>query len=367
MAATESADNWPMFGCDGSGTRANTGEKSAKVPYTFVWSIPPRVDNPVFCSEPIIGGGKFFILTQNQELIAYNIATGKVSWETSYFESFLEPVFYQGKLIVLTKKGTLFCYDAFNGKELWAKTFLSDYHYPPLLCHDKLYLMGKRSSGIDFFALNASNGDTIWKKVYQGVNSNAFAVNNDIICFTSVSSNDISGSFTEVIALSPKNGDIIWKTKVRGANHPVLSQGMVFVGTSDYLIHALSETTGKTIWQMRLEGNINHYTLYQNYLIAHCTTGKIFALDALTGKIHWNAVAGGNTSYIFSANGMVYYRSFDPLAGRRLISGEIYSADKQLYESVLLEKYNEYSRHASIGLGYLVVVGNNCIAVFKSI
>ena len=362
-AADERKDTWPMYGCTSSGTRANLGETLARPPYEVVWE---KEENINFVSEPIIAMDNVYIINENKELLAYKIKTGNLSWIFPHYETFWEPVYDQGRLYALTKEGTLFALDASTGEEYWTKLLDDNFIHPPLLCDRRLYLLAKKSIGIEFYVINPANGQIIWKKPIQHVHTNSFAVNEKIICFTTFDENDKSGLFNEVIALSVKDGKILWKTKINGANHPIINMGVVLVGSSNYYFYALNELTGEKIWRLKLEGNSNHYCSYYNYAIINTNTGKIYAVDILKGKMYWTATSGGNTSYIFSANGMAYFRSFYPLAGRDILSGAIFSADKAMFESVLLEKYKNYSKFASIGLNHLVAVGKNTLAVFKA-
>jgi len=102
---------------------------------------------------------------------------------------------------------------------------------------------------------------------------------------------------------------------------PVFSNGMIYAGGSDSILHAIDLNTGKQKWQLHTGGEIRSSAfLENNFLYLNGGDGIIYSLDAANGKINWTFKTNGEHRYDFAdyfnsspviANNVLYFGSGD--------------------------------------------------------
>ena len=107
---------------------------------------------------------------------------------------------------------------------------------------------------------------------------------------------------------------------------PVVSDGMVYVGSSDWDLHALDAATGEIMWRYRTSNEAYPAAIADGVVYSVTIEGYLYALDAKTGKGFWRYDIGRkeggsssevrNISSIAVGDGLVYVGS---------TSGEVYA------------------------------------------
>ena len=118
-----------------------------------------------------------------------------------------------------------------------------------------------------------------------------------------------------------------WKFKTRGwvNSCPVVSDGVVYVGSQNDYLYALDANTGEMKWKFKIgrvgnpvasNGAVYIITAMHSKIDSNTYLGKdhyLYAIDANTGKMKWKFKTGFllSTSCLTVANGIAYVRSYD--------------------------------------------------------
>jgi outer membrane protein assembly factor BamB len=111
-----------------------------------------------------------------------------------------------------------------------------------------------------------------------------------------------------------------WQSSVGGSSSLAVANGVVYAGSADGNVYALSATTGRTLWSFKTAGGavsspaVANGVVYAGSSIDAWHTGTLYALKASTGKLLWkftpNNRVGRWGAPLWStpvvANGVVY-------------------------------------------------------------
>jgi eukaryotic-like serine/threonine-protein kinase len=222
----------------------------------------------------------------------------------------------------------------------------------PAIVNDVVYL-----ADVSLFALNASNGELLWWQFDEGYSSPV--VENGIVytyngafnastgeqlwaingTFCAAVANglyytnyqDPSNNNTYFIGVNATTGGIIWTSTGTVGASPAIVNGKLFVPSSP--VSALDAYTGHKIWDSE-EGITAWFSpaVYDDLVYASAEGGRLYCLDASSGKTVWNQTVGGLDSptapavaygYVFvgSEDGNVY--AFDASSGEEKWSSTI--------------------------------------------
>ena len=77
------------------------------------------------------------------------------------------------------------------------------------------------------------------------------------------------------------------------AMEPIIAGRQLFVATHSGSVYALQAEIGQPLWRFQAHGAFLHSPAYSNGLVvAGCTDGNLYALDAKTGALRWSFLAG---------------------------------------------------------------------------
>lgn len=132
---------------------------------------------------------------------------------------------------------------------------------------------------------------------------------------------------------------IVWKAKTGGQviSSPTVSDGVVYIGSSDHTLYALDAVSGEIKWTYKTGGSINSTPLVSNGKVMFLSyDGNFHALDQTSGELSWKFKTGGEK--IFEVKDY-YNGSFKPdfwdfyLSSAIANDGLVYfgSSDENLY------------------------------------
>jgi outer membrane protein assembly factor BamB len=167
------------------------------------------------------------------------------------------------------------------------------------------------------FALNASNGRTVWTYKASGAVKGGLALSQGKLYF-----GDYSG---RVYAVQASNGHKVWTTGTSGSlfglrsgqfySTPAVAYGRVYIGNTDGRMYSFSADKGKLAWT---KGTGSY--VYASPAVAQVNGGKpavyfgsydgtFYACDARSGKVLWQHRDGGKISGSPTVIGNVVYYS----------------------------------------------------------
>ena len=191
--------------------------------------------------------------------------------------------------------------------------------FPPAVAYGRLYFTN--NSGV-MFAVNAKTGKRAWKhKVERCVAASPAVASHTVYqafmnrppCNSKAKPGRLEG---EVIAFASGFGKIRWRTKIGPTeSSPLLVGRNVVVGDWRGRVYALDARTGKVRWTFQGKGRIKGGVARSgNRLFVGTYDGYLYALRATTGKLIWRT------------------RSQDRLGGR----GQFYSTPTVAYGRVYI-------------------------------
>jgi len=304
----------------------------------LIWKVPvPRHGY----NSPILWADKLFLAggdAEMREVFCYNRNTGELLWQkevknidgspdkapkTTADTGLSAPTLTtDGKAVyALFGTGDLIAMD-FEGDRIWARNMgVPDNHYghsSSLICHDnKLIILYDTNRGGKIWALNCTNGETVWEQVRMNKISwsspilakidGKFQIITTTDPFISAHSLDTgeelwsveclmgevgasacygqglvfgSNEYARLVAIKPgENPEIIWENDeyLPEVASPVESEGLLFIATSYGIFACYNALTGEKFWEHEgMEG------YYASPLIAD---GKVYAID-MAGVTH---------------------------------------------------------------------------------
>jgi outer membrane protein assembly factor BamB len=116
-----------------------------------------------------------------------------------------------------------------------------------------------------------------------------------------------------VYALDASTGAVHWRVSTggQGSASPAIASGVVYIGSNDGLFSALDASTGAVRWQDQISVSEDASPVVANGAVYVGTTkGSLVALDSRTGALRWRSQPSSTSYFAFStpvvANGVVY-------------------------------------------------------------
>jgi len=212
---------------------------------------------------------------------------------------------------VASKNGTFYALNASNGETLWSKMLSTKFYSSPAFAEGLIFI---GSDDTKVYALNATTGEIIYTVTTGGsIYSSPTIYKNKVYI----------GSIDAKVYAFYINGTSLWTSvALDGAvySSPVIANGKIFVGTSNGTIYALDEASGAIVWSKTLTIAKPIYSsptfAYGNIFIGS-TDNNAYCLNSENGNIIWNATVDDK---IYSsptvANGVVFIGS---------LSGNLYA------------------------------------------
>ena len=194
-----------------------TGEVVALDPEngTELWRT--GLNSPVR-SAPTVYGGRIFVITSDNKLIALAQDDGRILWQHyAFFENLslmgkAAPAIDNGIGIAAFASGDVVAFRPENGSILWTESLgtsrlnsagseINDIRARPVIADDKVYIV---SSGGMLSALDLKNGGVIWEREIGGVNQPWLA--GEVLYVLS--------SYEELVALEASSGKILWVNRL---------------------------------------------------------------------------------------------------------------------------------------------------------
>ena len=320
---------------------AHSGFGTFGTPITFpaapTWSVALAGE----ISYPLIAGGKVFVTTTTPGttaspygtyLYALDKVTGAIVWgpvplSGTYFWS--GHAYDNGKIFVVNYDGLLKSFDANTGQAGWAVQLPNQYAFssPPTAVNGIVYVGGAGNGGT-LYAVDESDGAILWTAgVLNGDNSSP-AVSSDGVF--------VSYACQQVYKFDPISGLPLWHysgvCEGGGGSTPAYANGQLYVrdvvstppdrifsaatgapgpSFSATPIPALTAQTGyflnagtltandltsnQALWSFTGDGLlVSAPIVIDQVVIIASSSGNVYALDAGTGSLLWQAAAGAS-------------------------------------------------------------------------
>jgi outer membrane protein assembly factor BamB len=344
VSSSSFGDNWTMFRYDSAhtGTTTSIGPKQVVKLWTyeeghfdgsFIGSSAAIVEGVVY-----VGANEQSYATECGNIYAFDANTGTKIWNYSTNRAIYSSPAVSGGVLFIGIDDSVCAFNASTGLRIWNYPTGGVVISSPNVVNGAVYV---GSSDSNVYALNASTGNIIWNFTSTGPSEPA-------------AENGITGAF---------------------ASSPAVANEVVYIGSSDGNVYALSAATGAKIWNYTTSkqplysfGNqiYSSPTVSDGIVYVGSVGGNIYALNASTGAKIWNYCTNpdrlygggyyhGVTASPAIANGIVYVGSVD---------GNIYALNLSSGKQIWAEKFFRILSSVSVSDDVIYVgIANNVTAL----
>jgi outer membrane protein assembly factor BamB len=223
-------------------------------------------------SSPTVVDGVAYVGSDDKELHAVDLATGKEKWKFATGGPVRSiPAVVAGIAYFGSYDGVFYAVDAASGQLKWKFAMPGEKKFEAKGLHGCL----PRAQTIpDFWDLYLSSPAVAAGTVYVGSGDNN--------CY----------------ALNARSGELQWKFETKGVVHssPAVAGGTVFFGSWDTYLYAMDAKTGEEKWKFRTgEDPVNHNqtgiqsspAVVDGVVYFGCRDSNVYAVDAATGQEKW--------------------------------------------------------------------------------
>jgi len=210
----------------------------------------------------------------------------------------------QGIVYFGSSNNNFYAVNATNGQLVWKFTGTAGFSYSSATYEANTVYVGSIDSYV--YAFDALTGNIRWKTQLgtTGVESDAVVLNGTVY---------VGCSDDYLVAIDAATGSIKWRY-MTGRNisaSPTIGNGSVYFGSSDGNLYSLDSATGQLKWYFGTGAMINQSgpALVNGVVYVGSRDGYLYAVDAFTGKLNWRFSANGislEQSSPTVANGIVY-------------------------------------------------------------
>lgn len=324
-------DEWSQF----RGNSQLTGVSSSALPerLTLAWTY--EAGESIESSAAIVDG-TVFVGSQSGELVALELATGKILWKYRTKEGIGEssPAVSNGVVYIGDLAGMVHAVGVRDGKAVWTFMTSSEIKSSPVVVAGKV-LFGSYDGHL--YALSANTGALLWKLKTNGPVHSTAGVANGIAyiagCdenFRAIRISDgkelfriSSGAYTgasPALASGPRqaayygtfNNEVLsvdltarrvrWRYQHPERQFPFYSSAgvagdKVVLGGRDKLVHCLNAKTGKALWTFATRARVESSpAIAGDRVYVGSNDGRLYVLDLARGTKLWEFEAGAPLS-----------------------------------------------------------------------
>lgn len=284
-------------------------------------------------AAPVVSGGAVFAMDALARVTAVSVAGGML-WQADLTATFDRGgaqsggglAAQGGRVYATTGYGEVVALDASTGAVVWRQRMGSPAAGAPGVAGGLVYAMSADGTG---WALDSASGRVVWtlpaaENVLASDTGAAPAITGGTVIFPF--------SAGVMIAAASDSGTPLWQAAITGnrlgrafansgdiTGDPVVSGGVVYVGTAAGRTGAFSEATGERLWTAE-EGALNPPLVTGGSVFVVSDTGSLLRLDAGSGERIWGTVLPEFTA-AKPRNNLGIFTHFGPvLAGGRLVT-----------------------------------------------
>ncbi|MCB2076089.1 MAG: PQQ-binding-like beta-propeller repeat protein [Novosphingobium sp.] len=252
-------------------------------------------------ASPVIGDGKLFAMDTNGMVHAFDASSGGRVWSKSFRVSgdgsssvFGGGVSYDnGRVYVTTGLGEVAALEAGNGDQIWKKQPAGPLRGSPTVAFNAVYVMTQDNQ---IHALNAADGEQLWAESGSVGQAGVFGVAAPAAGQGTV----IAGYSTgELVAYRYENGRTLWSDALARTSistevgsltdvdaDPIIDQGRVYALGQGGRMAAYELVSGQRLWELNLAG-ISTPAVAGDWVFTLTDDAQLLAIQRSTGKVRW--------------------------------------------------------------------------------
>jgi outer membrane protein assembly factor BamB len=252
-------------------------------------------------SEPVVSGGKLYVIDTDATVHAFDAATGARLWTASVrtkgdktHAEFGGGVSADGdRLYVTTGVGDVAALDAANGKEIWKKRPGGPLRGSGTVANGHVYVMSQDNQ---IFAMAQEDGTVVWSESGTVQTTAIFGVAAPAAAQGTVIAGFSSGELT---AYRYENGRVLWgdalsrtsiSTTVAALTDidadPVIDRGRVFAIGQGGRMASYELVSGQRLWEINIAG-VATPAVAGDWVFVVTDAGRLLCVERASGKIRW--------------------------------------------------------------------------------
>lgn len=282
-------------------------------------------------SEPAVGGGRVYTIDTQANVRAFDERNGGLVWNTQIRGEgvgsdvlFGGGVAYQdGRVYGTNGAGQAYALDAATGAIVWNVQPGGPLRGSPTIAAGNVYVVSQDNQ---LYALNATNGETLWTGTGSFELANVFGAASPAFAQSTVVAGFSSGELT---AFRYENGQVVWVDALARTGistvvgtlsdidaDPVIDNGRVFsIGQGGRMV-AVELITGQRAWELNAAG-ISTPWVAGEWVYVVTDRAQLLAVARASGRIRWMAQLPRYTDPD-DRKGPIFWRG-PVLAGNRLV------------------------------------------------
>ena len=286
---------------------------SAPIPEEVKWVY--ETSGPLL-SSAAVAGGHVYLTTEEGHTLALDRETGAVVWEyASGFPSSSTPAVTEDWVIFAVRRGLVVALDRETGAVVWETDIASPIFASPVVAEGTVYIWAGDKK---LYALDAATGERRWDFTTKDwiLASASYAdgvvavASKDSRVHTVSARTGLRGLYYDAgqgrrigggpaihgdLAIFGSKGGLVYAIDRNAKTYP-LGRAIFRAKINLYVWNAISQPVQKgTVWSATVTGDVVHTPAVAGETVFVATTvGRVFALEALTGKQIWTAEVGGN-------------------------------------------------------------------------
>lgn len=274
-------------------------------------------------SGPALANGYIAVGTSNSALILLNQTNGKKLWQNKVSGEILSPpAIAYDKVIAKTIDGKVFAFNAADGKQMW----ISEHGSPSLVLKassspiviGNLVLIGFSDGKMD--AIDINSGRLVWQRSIAYASGSSDVERLVDIDADPIAEGDVVylGSYQGYIgALSLSNGQFIWRKRGSVYKNMLSAGNTLYVSDSHDVIWSINKRNGQVNWKQKVlkARGLTEPALIGNELVVGDKAGYLHFINSRSGELlgRFKASSGvstspsvvGKTLYVLTDNGML--------------------------------------------------------------
>ena len=264
-----------------------------------LWDISVAGSDEKFLAiRPVVQGGKLFLADPEGQVLAVDLANGKVIWRKETDAELSGGPGLVGEVVLVgAGEAELIALDAANGEELWRRRVSSEILSSPAGESGTAVV---RTTDGRVLGLNAGTGDGRWSfdrsVPVLTLHGDSSPVVNDSRAFVGFPNG-------KLVCLALNTGNLLWETVVATPHgktelervvdidaDPLLVEGVIYGGSFQGGIAAISESSGVVLWQREISTYAGFDANWREVYVTD-TEDHVWSLDATNGATLWQQKA----------------------------------------------------------------------------
>lgn len=256
-------------------------------------------DERALLSQPVVLGGRVYVLDSEADLVALDARDGRRLWSTGLNPDDDDAVFPGGiavegdRIYAATGVGEAMALSVEDGREIWRVRLSGPVRGAPTVAGGQIYVVTIENRTI---ALSAEDGRRLWE--HQGISEVAALLGGaaPAVAASTVLTPYSSG---ELYALLAENGRVVWVESlasirtlsaiarladIRG--NPVIDRDLAFAVSHAGRMAAIDLRTGARVWE-RPVGSVHMPWVAGDYLFVTGLNGEVVAMSRRDGRMRW--------------------------------------------------------------------------------